>query len=108
MWNGKVGFALLANWAEPSNPNVQADYTARDHWLTDTIGWFAGPLTSGDYPSSMRKRYGDMLPTFTSDEMKDMMGACDFWAIDHFTTFLVSMFVTEMLWQMGTPYFSAM
>ena len=89
-FNGRVGIAILANWAEPSNPNVQADYAARDEWLTDTVGWIAGPLTSGDYPAAMRERYGDMLPNFTEAEMSDLMGSCDFWAIDHFTTFLVN------------------
>ena len=58
----------------------------------DTIGWFAGPLTSGDYPAELRERYGNLLPPFTSAESAELLRAYDFWAIDHYTTYLVSNF----------------
>ena len=87
---GRVGFSLLANWAEPNNPHIQADYTARDNWLIDTIGWFAGPITSGDYPTSIRERYGSLVPEFTAIESNSLMNSVDFFAIDHYTTYLVS------------------
>ena len=54
----------LANWAIPNNPSVQADYDAREKYLNKTIGWFAEPIFTGDYPQSVRDEYGDALPTF--------------------------------------------
>ena len=80
----------MADWAEPNNPSVQADYNARDEYLNATIGWFVQPLVTGEYPDSLRERYGNMLPTFTEEESALVNGASDLLAIDHSTTWLVS------------------
>lgn len=84
-----MGFSLLSNWGEPSNPNIQADYTARDNWLLETIGWFSDPLVTGDYPAYVREVFGDLLPQFSTNEMNALTGSFDFLAVEHFTTYLV-------------------
>ncbi|CAK8692258.1 unnamed protein product [Clavelina lepadiformis] len=85
-WNGMVGLCLLANWAVPNNPHIQADYNARNLYLDKTIGWFADPIFLGDYPQSMRDEYGDALPTFLGSEAVQLARSSDFIAVDHYTT----------------------
>lgn len=88
LYNGQVGYSIYADWFEPLNPHVQADYDSRDRILQLTIGWFAGPLVFGDYPQSLKELYGDSLPTFNVD----LSGQYDFIGLEHYTTYLVSCF----------------
>ena len=81
--------SLVADWAEPNNPSNQADYDARDRHLESTIGWFAEPLITGDYPESMREELGNVLPSFSLDESALLQGSFDCVVLDHFTTTLV-------------------
>lgn len=41
----------------------------------------------GDYPSSMRSRVGNRLPTFSKTESSLLKGSLDFVGINHYTTF---------------------
>ncbi|XP_076816813.1 uncharacterized protein LOC143462503 [Clavelina lepadiformis] len=90
LYDGAVGMSSLANWAIPNNPRVQADYDAREKYLNKTIGWFAEPIFTGDYPQSVRDEYGDALPTFSTTETNLLHGSTDFIAIDHYTTVKVN------------------
>ena len=89
-YKGVCAMSIMGDWAEPNNPNMQANYDARDKYLNATIGWFTQPLITGDYPESLRADLGDMLPKFTAEEADLVSGAADFLAIDHYTTWLVS------------------
>ena len=41
----------------------------------------------GDYPSSMRERVGDRLPTFSAEQKALLKGSLDFVGINHYTTY---------------------
>lgn len=51
---------------------------------------FLDPLMFGDYPTSMRDRVGERMPTFTSAETDLIKGSLDFVGINHYTTFYAS------------------
>ncbi|VVA27900.1 PREDICTED: beta-glucosidase [Prunus dulcis] len=49
--------------------------------------WFAEPITSGDYPHSMRSLVGNRLPNFTKAESKLLNGSFDFLGLNYYTTY---------------------
>lgn len=48
---------------------------------------FLDPLMFGNYPSSMKSRVGNRLPTFSPSEAALVKGSLDFVGINHYTTF---------------------
>ncbi|KAH9710297.1 Beta-glucosidase 12 [Citrus sinensis] len=63
---GKIGITILTHWFEPKFKTAasrQAASRARDFFF----GWFADPVTFGNYPESMRRIVGKRLPKFTED-----------------------------------------
>ncbi|KAF9624148.1 hypothetical protein IFM89_008086 [Coptis chinensis] len=84
--NGSLGISFDVIWYEPSTnstDDIEATQRAQDFQL----GWFLDPLVFGDYPSSMRDRVGDRLPTFSNTEAALVKGSYDFVGINHYTTF---------------------
>lgn len=84
--------SILADWAEPNNPAVQADYDARDSHLEKKIGFWINPLVFGDYSDAVKALYGDALPTFTQNEMVEIQGSYDFLGVEHYSTWLVCIY----------------
>ncbi|KAM1417510.1 hypothetical protein ACFX1Q_021800 [Malus domestica] len=83
---GSVGASFDVIWYEPetnSTENVIATDIAQEFQL----GWFLDPFIFGDYPSSMRRRVGSRLPTFSKSESTLIKGSLDFVGINHYTTF---------------------
>ena len=64
---------------------------------TNLDGWnaprtqFADPLYLGDYPESMRARVGNRLPAFTAEQQGLLLNSTDFFALQHYSTMMVSM-----------------
>lgn len=99
---GKVGIALNSDWAQPMNPSKPEDVTAADRYLQFMLGWFAHPIfVDGDYPAVLknqieqkRKECPDsvpaVLPTFTPEESKRILGTSDFFGLNHYTSRLVN------------------
>ncbi|OCT96779.1 beta-klotho [Xenopus laevis] len=97
--HGYVSTALHADWAEPANPFIKSHTEAAERFLEFNIAWLAEPIFgSGDYPIHMRqyinaKRQRGLsnssLPYFTQEEKLLVKGSADFFAINHFTTWLV-------------------
>ncbi|XP_022853054.1 beta-glucosidase-like [Olea europaea var. sylvestris] len=50
------------------------------------LGWFVGPVVTGDYPPVMRKLVGDRLPQFTQEQAKLVKGSYDFLGINYYTS----------------------
>nr|BAO04176.1 hypothetical protein [Delphinium grandiflorum] len=83
---GSLGIAFDVMWFEPatnSTEDIEATQRAQDFQL----GWFLDPLVFGDYPSSMRKRVGNRLPTFSQAQSSLLKGSLDFVGINHYTTY---------------------
>ncbi|PQM39904.1 beta-glucosidase 12 isoform X2 [Prunus yedoensis var. nudiflora] len=51
---------------------------------------FAEPLTSGDYPQSMRSLVGGRLPKFTKEQSKLLIGSFDFLGLNYYTGYYAS------------------
>ncbi|BBH07494.1 beta glucosidase 12, partial [Prunus dulcis] len=73
--NGVIGITLVSNWFEPLSEEKE-NKNAALRALDFMFGWqvFAEPLTSGDYPQSMRSVVGSRLPRFTKEQSKLLIG----------------------------------
>ena len=43
------------------------------------------PITTGDYPASMRQYVGSRLPVFTQEESAMLIGSFDFLGLNYYT-----------------------
>ena len=67
-----------------------ADVEAAQRSMEFTLGWFADPIYLGQYPPSMRSRIGNRLPSFTEQQQRLLLNSTDFFALQHYSTLLVS------------------
>ncbi len=86
---GILSIALNADWREPLDSSAGA-LAASQRSLEFTLGWLADPLYFGDYPESMRRQLGARLPTFTPDQRRLLLNSTDFFALQHYSSLLVS------------------
>lgn len=84
---GVITFKNSGNYYE-ANSTSRADEIARQRNFDFSIGWFGGPWTDGDYPTSLKDTLGDLLPTLSQEEKDMIKGSCDFYAIDPYSSFL--------------------
>ncbi|XP_027086148.1 beta-glucosidase 12-like isoform X4 [Coffea arabica] len=82
---GKIGIALAAIWFEPYN-STDENLMATDRALDFMLGWFMQPLTSGQYPQSMRVRAGNRLPNFSNTERDLLIQSFDFIGLNYYTS----------------------
>mmetsp|Transcript_11599 Transcript_11599/g.35863 ORF Transcript_11599/g.35863 Transcript_11599/m.35863 type:complete len:573 (+) Transcript_11599:23-1741(+) len=82
---GRIGMALNMDWKEPLT-STPADLAAQGRALDWQLGWFAEPIYRGQYPSSMRMRCRERLPTFTEAEQKLVKGSADFFGLNHYSS----------------------
>ncbi|KAJ2991164.1 hypothetical protein HDV02_003929 [Globomyces sp. JEL0801] len=83
---GVISLALNTDWFEPLTDSPK-DVEAAQRRLDFMLGWFSDPLfLTGDYPASMRKQLGDRLPRFTPEQSKSLLGSCDYYAFNHYTS----------------------
>ncbi|XP_013194730.1 myrosinase 1 [Amyelois transitella] len=99
---GKLGMSLDSNWAEPRS-NTARDREAVEVYLSTHMGWYAHPVysPSGNYPpqlidlvnaKSKKQNYTrSRLPEFTKEEVDFIRGTADFFGLNHYTTYLLSM-----------------
>ncbi|KAK3020701.1 hypothetical protein RJ639_046564, partial [Escallonia herrerae] len=80
--NGKIGITLVSRW-----------FMARTHSTSDRNAaeraidfMFLDPVTSGQYPRSMRSIVKERLPKFTEAESKMLKGSFDFIGLNYYTT----------------------
>ncbi|MCE2055124.1 Beta-glucosidase 11 [Datura stramonium] len=83
--HGFLGLDLFAYRPLPYT-NETADILAVGRFYDFLIGWFANPLTFGDYPDIMKTNVGSRLPKFTKEESTQVKGAIDFIALNQYQT----------------------
>uniref|UniRef100_H2YTH2 beta-glucosidase n=1 Tax=Ciona savignyi TaxID=51511 RepID=H2YTH2_CIOSA len=97
---GGIGMTMSTEWAEPKDPNNPSDVEAADRFLQSILGWFAHPIfKNGDYPEVVKKQVNERsqlqgtqsrLPVFTDAEKVEIAGTADFFAINGYTSRLVT------------------
>ncbi|KAM4544696.1 klotho [Odontesthes bonariensis] len=84
--HGQLSMALASHWIKPSRTRLESLQECQCS-LDHVLGWFARPLfTDGDYPPCMKARLGSRLPSFTQEEMEQVRGTADFFALSHGAT----------------------
>nr|TKR65658.1 hypothetical protein D5086_0000319200 [Populus alba] len=81
---GKIGITIVSHWFLPKF-NTTADRIAVSRALDFMFGWFARPITFGDYPDSMRSLVGNRLPKFTKEQSAMLKGSLDFLGLNYYT-----------------------
>ncbi|CAL5428079.1 unnamed protein product [Camellia sinensis] len=81
---GKIGITLISHWMVPFSEERQ-DRTAALRALDFMFGWFMDPLTTGDYPHTMRTLVGKRLPKFSKEQSKMLKGSFDFLGLNYYT-----------------------
>ncbi|CAN6614736.1 hypothetical protein TRVA0_006S00364 [Trichomonascus vanleenenianus] len=86
---GKISFANSWDYTPPYTRKRQ-DQWASERALDFAAGWFGNPVyINGDYPKSMKKTLGDLLPKFTRKQKNLIKGSADFYAWDSYTGYPV-------------------
>ncbi|XP_059667984.1 beta-glucosidase 24-like [Cornus florida] len=80
--NGKIGMVNVIRWFKTAEGHEDAGERETDFML----GWFMNPLTTGEYPKSMRDRVKD-LPHFSKNEQKLLKNSCDFIGLNYYTAY---------------------
>ncbi|KAL5131037.1 Beta-glucosidase 24 [Glycine soja] len=83
--SGVIGITLVANWFLPLR-DTKSDQKATERAIDFMYGWFVDPLTSGDYPKSMRSLVRTRLPKFTAEQSKLLIGSFDFIGLNYYST----------------------
>ncbi|PQM37353.1 vicianin hydrolase [Prunus yedoensis var. nudiflora] len=81
---GKIGISVVTFWYLPKS-GTAASKRAASKALDFILGWFAHPVTFGEYPQSMRSSVGDRLPKFSVAELKLLKGSIDFLGVNYYT-----------------------
>jgi len=89
---GKIGIVLNSDMYYPKNKSNSEDNKAADRALAFQLGWFADPIFkgNGDYPDEMKERLGNRLVPLTEEEKKLVSKSSDFFALNHYTSYLVT------------------
>ena len=86
---GVIGIANNCDWREPLTDSLE-DQAAAQRSLEFFYGWFTDPVVFGDYPSVMRERLGERLPSFSEEQKSLLKGSVDFLGLNHYTTHMAS------------------
>jgi len=89
LYGGKIGVNLNGEMYWPLNPNSKEDIEAAYRNIMFQIGWFWNPIAKGDYPEVMKQRCGDRLPAFTEEQKRKLKGSADFFALNHYNSWMV-------------------
>ncbi|KAM7508702.1 hypothetical protein LguiA_019155 [Lonicera macranthoides] len=82
---GRIGIALNLEWKEPLDDTNKMDIEAASRSLDFMLGWFLEPLTTGDYPQSMRKLVNTRLPKFSAEQSDKLKKSYDFIGLNYYT-----------------------
>lgn len=106
-FGGKIGLSLDSNWGEPMS-DTEEDKAAAELYLKTHLSWYAHPIFSkeGNYPVELIERVDaksreqnytrSRLPKFTPEEVEYIKGTADFFGLNHYTTYLITMAEKEV------------
>lgn len=86
---GIVSISLNSDYFYPETSSP-GDVQASDYIMSQKLGWFSGPVLTGNYPDSMRNDKTIFLPVFTEDEKAMLRMSLDFFALNHYASFRVA------------------
>ncbi|RLN74382.1 hypothetical protein BBJ28_00020220 [Nothophytophthora sp. Chile5] len=86
----RIGIVLNANQFYPLDASNPKDVAASERAMDFEFGWWLLPLTSGDYPPSMRERVGDRLPRFTPEQAALVKGSYDVFMLNHYYSRMIT------------------
>ncbi|XBI67910.1 hypothetical protein VPH35_047181 [Triticum aestivum] len=89
MQKGIIGLNIDSRWPYPLT-NSTVDLEATKRCMDFKFGWILEPLTSGDYPETMKKIVGSRLPSFTRIQSEAIIGTADFIGINYYYSIYVS------------------
>ncbi|XP_066430720.1 beta-klotho [Eleutherodactylus coqui] len=80
---GYISMTLGSHWVEPEKRHVNSSTLNMYQESMDTVlGRFAKPIhIDGDYPESLKRKYGSILPRFSESEKAYIKGTADFFAL---------------------------
>ncbi|KAL9296520.1 hypothetical protein ACSQ67_022416 [Phaseolus vulgaris] len=82
---GLIGITLVANWMVPFS-DTKSDQKAAERSIEFMYGWFMDPLTTGEYPKSMRSLVKTRLPKFTAEQARLLIGSFDFIGLNYYSS----------------------
>lgn len=88
--DARIGIALSYDNAYPLNASDPVDIAAAERKFAFDYGWWAEPLTTGDYPAIMRERAGALLPNFTEEQVAIVKGSYDLFMLNHYSSVVVT------------------
>ncbi|CAK0738170.1 hypothetical protein CVIRNUC_001004 [Coccomyxa viridis] len=86
--DGKISINLNSDWGEPYSSSA-ADKAAAQRMVEFWLGTFADPIYLGDWPESVKARI-PYIPKINPELAKALNGSCDYFALNHYTTWLVT------------------
>ncbi|XP_062077490.1 beta-glucosidase 17-like isoform X4 [Humulus lupulus] len=83
---GTIGITIISPWFIPKY-STPASRRAANRSLEFFFGWFAHPITYGDYSQIIKSTVGERLPKFTKAQSKLLTGSLDFLGLNYYTSF---------------------
>ncbi|CAG06258.1 unnamed protein product, partial [Tetraodon nigroviridis] len=80
---GKVSIVLGSHWVEPQRgQNTAENVQLCQQSMEAVLGWFADPIFGdGDYPASLKRQHGSLMPTFSPEEKLRVKNTADFFTL---------------------------
>ncbi|KAI4324288.1 hypothetical protein L6164_023839 [Bauhinia variegata] len=86
---GVIGITIITDWFVPSSDKKE-DEQAALRALDFMFGWYMTPLTSGEYPETMKSLLKSRLPKFTEEESRLLKGSFDFLGLNYYSSHYAS------------------
>ncbi len=83
---GKLGVAEAQIWMKPANPQSAKDVRASNFMDKLVNRTYIDPLTRGEYPEEVVKKFGKYLPWGFEKDLEDMQNTLDFAGINYYTS----------------------